>query len=139
MLRLRPATEEEEEEEEARIEADGTGGRREDIRVVVGRPGRCVAARREYRLRCNWKVFADNYLDGGYHVPFAHPALVTDGVDEKVRDGLRRVRLRADGERRVCEIFRERFRARPRRCESRSSDQGAEGPGAGGRGEAKRR
>ena len=38
-------------------------------------------ARREYRLRCNWKVFADNYLDGGYHVPFAHPALVTDGVD----------------------------------------------------------
>jgi len=40
-------------------------------------------ARREYRLRCNWKVFADNYLDGGYHVPFAHPALVADGVDMK--------------------------------------------------------
>jgi len=24
--------------------------------------------RREYVLGCNWKVFADNYLDGGYHV-----------------------------------------------------------------------
>lgn len=24
--------------------------------------------RREYVLECNWKVFADNYLDGGYHV-----------------------------------------------------------------------
>lgn len=24
--------------------------------------------RREYVLNCNWKVFADNYLDGGYHV-----------------------------------------------------------------------
>ena len=25
-------------------------------------------SRREYVLNCNWKVFADNYLDGGYHV-----------------------------------------------------------------------
>jgi hypothetical protein len=24
--------------------------------------------RKEYVLNCNWKVFADNYLDGGYHV-----------------------------------------------------------------------
>jgi len=39
--------------------------------------------RRTYSLNCNWKVFADNYLDGGYHVPFAHPALVADGVDMK--------------------------------------------------------
>lgn len=31
--------------------------------------------RRNYLLRCNWKVFCDNYLDGGYHVPFAHPGL----------------------------------------------------------------
>jgi len=38
--------------------------------------------RREYRIACNWKVFCDNYLDGGYHVPFAHPALA-DGVDMK--------------------------------------------------------
>lgn len=31
--------------------------------------------RREYTLACNWKVFVDNYLDGGYHVPHLHPAL----------------------------------------------------------------
>jgi choline monooxygenase len=32
-------------------------------------------ARREYRLACNWKVFVDNYLDGGYHVNTVHPGL----------------------------------------------------------------
>jgi choline monooxygenase len=32
-------------------------------------------ARREYRLECNWKVFVDNYLDGGYHVNTVHPGL----------------------------------------------------------------
>jgi choline monooxygenase len=31
--------------------------------------------RREYVLACNWKVFVDNYLDGGYHVNTVHPAL----------------------------------------------------------------
>jgi choline monooxygenase len=31
--------------------------------------------RREYTLACNWKVFVDNYLDGGYHVPHLHPTL----------------------------------------------------------------
>ena len=31
--------------------------------------------RRIYRLNCNWKVFVDNYLDGGYHVPHLHKAL----------------------------------------------------------------
>ena len=30
-----------------------------------------------YDLQCNWKVFCDNYLDGGYHVQFAHPALAS--------------------------------------------------------------
>ncbi|QDU63667.1 Anthranilate 1,2-dioxygenase large subunit [Planctomycetes bacterium Pan216] len=33
------------------------------------------AGRREYRLECNWKVFVDNYLDGGYHVNAVHPSL----------------------------------------------------------------
>lgn len=32
-------------------------------------------ARREYWLACDWKVFCDNYLDGGYHVNTLHPAL----------------------------------------------------------------
>lgn len=31
--------------------------------------------RRTYDIRCNWKVFVDNYLDGGYHVPYLHKAL----------------------------------------------------------------
>ena len=31
--------------------------------------------RRHYRLNCNWKVFVDNYLDGGYHVPHIHGRL----------------------------------------------------------------
>jgi len=31
--------------------------------------------RRVYSLGCNWKVFVDNYLDGGYHVPHLHKAL----------------------------------------------------------------
>jgi choline monooxygenase len=30
---------------------------------------------RRYRLNCNWKVFVDNYLDGGYHVPHLHKGL----------------------------------------------------------------
>jgi len=33
--------------------------------------------RRHYRIECNWKVFVDNYLDGGYHVPQLHKALDT--------------------------------------------------------------
>lgn len=31
--------------------------------------------RRGYTLNCNWKVFVDNYLDGGYHVPHLHKDL----------------------------------------------------------------
>jgi choline monooxygenase len=33
------------------------------------------ARRVEYELACNWKVYVDNYLDGGYHVNTVHPAL----------------------------------------------------------------
>jgi choline monooxygenase len=31
--------------------------------------------RTEYELDCNWKVFVDNYQDGGYHVNTVHPGL----------------------------------------------------------------
>ena len=31
--------------------------------------------RKTYNLKCNWKIFVDNYLDGGYHVPYAHQQL----------------------------------------------------------------
>ena len=26
-------------------------------------------------IECNWKVFVDNYLDGGYHIEHMHPSL----------------------------------------------------------------
>ncbi|MGL6072740.1 MAG: aromatic ring-hydroxylating oxygenase subunit alpha [Fimbriiglobus sp.] len=32
-------------------------------------------ARRVYDVKCNWKVYIDNYLDGGYHVNTVHPDL----------------------------------------------------------------
>jgi choline monooxygenase len=31
--------------------------------------------RRTYNINCNWKVFVDNFLDGGYHVPHLHQGL----------------------------------------------------------------
>ena len=31
--------------------------------------------RKSYHIKCNWKIFVDNYLDGGYHVPYAHKQL----------------------------------------------------------------
>ncbi|HMP16638.1 MAG TPA: SRPBCC family protein [Gemmatales bacterium] len=33
--------------------------------------------RKEYQLACNWKVYVDNYLDGGYHVHAIHPSLAS--------------------------------------------------------------
>eukprot|EP01024_Parvocaulis_polyphysoides_P058519 TRINITY_DN6294_c0_g1_i2.p1 TRINITY_DN6294_c0_g1~~TRINITY_DN6294_c0_g1_i2.p1 ORF type:complete len:397 (+),score=11.91 TRINITY_DN6294_c0_g1_i2:35-1192(+) len=32
-------------------------------------------ARVEYHVNCNWKVYCDNYLDGGYHIEYAHKDL----------------------------------------------------------------
>lgn len=37
--------------------------------------------RREYVMNCNWKIFVDNSLDGGYHVKYAHEGLAS-GLDE---------------------------------------------------------
>jgi len=31
--------------------------------------------RRSYTIQCNWKVYVDNFLDGGYHVPHMHKGL----------------------------------------------------------------
>lgn len=33
--------------------------------------------RREYPIACNWKVFVDNFQDGGYHVNTVHPTLAS--------------------------------------------------------------
>jgi choline monooxygenase len=47
--------------------------------------------RRLYRLECNWKVFVDNYLDGGYHVPHLHRGLdsILDYAGYKIEIGER--------------------------------------------------
>jgi choline monooxygenase len=34
--------------------------------------------RKEYTINCNWKVFVDNYCDGGYHVPYGHKDLCSN-------------------------------------------------------------
>jgi choline monooxygenase len=31
--------------------------------------------RLEYDIECNWKAYIDNYLDGGYHIPYNHKEL----------------------------------------------------------------
>jgi choline monooxygenase len=41
----------------------------------LGLAGLHFAERRVFTLACNWKVFVDNYLDGGYHVPHLHKGL----------------------------------------------------------------
>jgi choline monooxygenase len=33
------------------------------------------SAQRRWIIDCNWKVYVDNYLDGGYHVPHMHKGL----------------------------------------------------------------
>jgi choline monooxygenase len=43
--------------------------------TALGVDGLQFVERREYELGCNWKVFVDNYKDGGYHVNTVHPAL----------------------------------------------------------------
>src|SRR6266545_4522267 len=47
--------------------------------------------RRNYKLNCNWKVFVDNYLDGGYHVPHLHKGLdsVLDYSNYTIENGER--------------------------------------------------
>jgi choline monooxygenase len=47
--------------------------------------------RRQYTVNCNWKVFVDNYLDGGYHVPHIHGGLngVLDYRNYKIETGER--------------------------------------------------
>jgi len=60
---------------------EALGGAGEAMEAAGGcDPNLVFVHRREYPLQCNWKVFADNYLDGGYHVPVAHKDLAA-GVD----------------------------------------------------------
>jgi len=42
---------------------------------AAGLDGLKHVLRRRYPIECNWKVFVDNYLDGGYHVAHLHKGL----------------------------------------------------------------
>ena len=46
------------------------------VSEVAGRDYRGFrrAARKDWELDCNWKVYVDNYLEG-YHIPIVHPSL----------------------------------------------------------------
>jgi choline monooxygenase len=61
--------------------ASGPGGLRDFLGDLVQRVGQLnlrslqFHSRKEYTLNCNWKVYVDNYLDGGYHVPHLHKGL----------------------------------------------------------------
>jgi choline monooxygenase len=48
-------------------------------------------SRKDYTLNCNWKVYVDNYLDGGYHVPHLHKGLnsVLDYTHYTIENGER--------------------------------------------------
>jgi choline monooxygenase len=35
------------------------------------------AARKDWTVECNWKVYVDNYLEG-YHIPIVHPSLMKE-------------------------------------------------------------
>jgi choline monooxygenase len=48
-------------------------------RRLAAFPGELAfVARATYELDCNWKVFADNYLDGGYHIAHLHHGLADE-------------------------------------------------------------
>lgn len=69
------------------VHLDPVAGRRMALREFLGGVVDHVAGldlsklhffqRRSYTLNCNWKVYVDNYLDGGYHVPYLHKSLNT--------------------------------------------------------------
>jgi len=49
-----------------------------DARLAAfGMDGLRLVTRRTYPMACNWKVFVDNYLDGGYHIAHLHHGLAS--------------------------------------------------------------
>ena len=55
-------------------------------------------ASKEYELACNWKVYVDNYLDGGYHIAHLHKGLADELELDSYRTELfERVSLQTSG------------------------------------------
>jgi choline monooxygenase len=48
-----------------------------------------LAARKDWTLDCNWKVYVDNYLEG-YHIPIVHPSLHRELDYERYRTETKR-------------------------------------------------
>jgi choline monooxygenase len=61
----------------------------DDLPQRISTSGLRFFTRRIYTLACNWKVYVDNYLDGGYHVPHLHKALnsVLDYKEYTIENG----------------------------------------------------
>ena len=61
----------------------------DDLPQRISDAGLRFFTRRTYTLACNWKVYVDNYLDGGYHVPHLHKALnsVLDYKEYTIENG----------------------------------------------------
>jgi choline monooxygenase len=60
-----------------------------DLAGRISTSGLRFFTRTSYTLACNWKVYVDNYLDGGYHVPHLHKALnsVLDYSEYTIENG----------------------------------------------------
>jgi choline monooxygenase len=56
----------------------------------LGISGLSFFTRKSYTLACNWKVYVDNYLDGGYHIPHLHKGLnsVLDYTEYTIENGV---------------------------------------------------
>ena len=61
----------------------------DDLPQRISVAGLRFFTRKIYTLACNWKVYVDNYLDGGYHVPHLHKALnsVLDYKEYTIENG----------------------------------------------------
>jgi choline monooxygenase len=61
----------------------------DDLPQRISVAGLQFFTRKTYTLACNWKVYVDNYLDGGYHVPHLHKALnsVLDYKEYTIENG----------------------------------------------------
>jgi choline monooxygenase len=61
----------------------------DDLPQRISVAGLRFFTRKTYTLACNWKVYVDNYLDGGYHVPHLHKALnsVLDYKEYTIENG----------------------------------------------------
>jgi choline monooxygenase len=77
-----------------RTSADDSADSFPEPGLVEALPARDLAGlhwieRRSYTVDCNWKVYVDNYLDGGYHVPHLHKGLdsVLDYSAYKIESG----------------------------------------------------